>query len=70
VDEVCKAVEMGYTLVEVFEFWEYSVTRFENGEGNIFAEYVNMFLQLKKESSGYPSWVRSEDDKDKYIKDY
>jgi hypothetical protein len=29
-----------------------------------------MFLKLKQESSGYPSWVRSEDDKDKYIKDY
>jgi hypothetical protein len=28
VDEVSKAVEMGYGLVDVFEFWEYSVTRF------------------------------------------
>jgi hypothetical protein len=61
---------MGYSLVDVFEFWEYSVTRFENGEGGPFAEYVNMFLKLKQESSGYPSWVRSEDDEDKYIEDY
>ena len=29
-----------------------------------------MFLKLKKESSGYPSWVQSEEDKDKYIEDY
>jgi len=29
-----------------------------------------MFLKLKQESSGYPSWVQSEDDKDKYIVDY
>jgi hypothetical protein len=29
-----------------------------------------MFLKLKKESSGYPSWVRTEEDKDKYIADY
>jgi len=29
-----------------------------------------MFLKLKQESTGYPSRVRSEDDKDKYIEDY
>jgi hypothetical protein len=47
VNEVCKAVEKGYGLVEVFEFWEYSVTHFEKGYGGLFAEYVNMFLKLK-----------------------
>ena len=29
VDEVCKAVEMGYRLVEVFGFWVYNVTCFD-----------------------------------------
>ena len=29
-----------------------------------------MFLKLKQESSGFPSWVQSEDDKDRYIDDY
>jgi len=29
-----------------------------------------MFLKLKQESSGYPSWVQSEENKGKYIKDY
>jgi len=29
-----------------------------------------MFLKLKQESSGYPSWVQSEADKDKCIEDY
>jgi hypothetical protein len=29
-----------------------------------------MFLKLKQESSGYPSWVQCEDDKDKYIEVY
>jgi hypothetical protein len=36
----------------------------------LFAEYVNMFLKLKQESSGYPSWVQCEEQKDEYIKDY
>ena len=38
--------------------------------GGLFSEYVNMSLKLKQESSGYPSWVQSEVDKDKYIDDY
>jgi len=29
-----------------------------------------MFLKLKQESSGFPSWFHSEDDKDNYIEDY
>jgi hypothetical protein len=49
VDEDCKAVEMGYGVVNVPEFWEYNVTCFDKGSnlGGLFAEYVNMFLKLK-----------------------
>ena len=59
VDEVRKAVDMGYGLVYVFEFWEYEVTCFEKDTNSVclFAQYVNVFLKLKQESSGYPSWV-------------
>jgi hypothetical protein len=34
VDEVRKAVDMGYGLVDVFEFWEYTVTCFNNGSNS------------------------------------
>ena len=39
-DEVRKALDIGYGLVEVFEFWEYSVTCFdkETNSGGLFAE--------------------------------
>ena len=71
-DEVRKAIEMGYILMNVFEFWEYKVTFFDRGtnSGGLFAEYVNMFLKLKKNSSGYQSCVQSEADNDTYIEDY
>jgi hypothetical protein len=71
-DEVRKAVDMGYGFVEVFEFWEYSVTCFDKdtNSGGFFAEYVNTFLKFKQESSGFASRVHSEDDKDRYIEDY
>jgi endo-1,4-beta-mannosidase len=63
---------MGYKLVEVLEFWEYNITCFDksSNSGSLFAEYLNMFLKLKQESSGYPSWGQSEEDKDRYIEDY
>jgi hypothetical protein len=72
VDEVRKALDMGYGLVDMFEIWEYKVTCFDKdtNSGGLFAEYVNMFLKLKQESSGYPSCVQSEEDKDRYIEDY
>jgi hypothetical protein len=71
-DELRKAEEMGYGLVETFEFWEYNVMRYDKAtnSGGLFAQYVNMFLKLKEESSGYPSWVRTEEDQEKNIADY
>ena len=53
VDEVCKAVEMGYSLIDMFEFWEYNVMRYDNDTNSdgLFAEYINMFVKLKQESS-------------------
>jgi len=63
---------MGYFLVDVFEFFEYSLTSYDRGtnSGGLFAEYVNMFPKLKQEPSGYPSWVQSQEDNDRYIEDY
>ena len=64
VDDVRKAIEMDYGLVDEFEFWEYKVTCYnkDTNSGGLFAEYVNMFLKLKQESSGYQSWVQSEEE--------
>jgi hypothetical protein len=72
VDEFCKAVEIVYSLMKVFEIWGHTVTSFENdsNSGSHFPEHVNVFLKLRQESSGYPSWVQSENDKDIYIDDY
>jgi hypothetical protein len=63
---------MGYAFVEVFEFGEYKVTCLDKhtGSGGLFSGYVDMFLKLKQESSGYPAWVQIENDKDRYIEEY
>jgi hypothetical protein len=49
VDEVRKAIEMGYGLLTVFEFWEIEITYFDRGtkSADRFAEFVQMFLKFK-----------------------
>ena len=49
VDEVRKAVEMGYDPKDVYGFWEYEVTCFDKDTNSgLFAEYVNMFLNSNR----------------------
>jgi hypothetical protein len=38
--------------------------------GGLFVEYINTFLKLKAEASGYPAWVRSPEDEDRYIETF
>ena len=68
-DEVRTAVEKGHEVLEIFEVFEYDVTRYDpqTGEGGLFVQYVNTFLKLKTESTGYPSWVRTPEDEDRYV---
>lgn len=67
-DEIRVALENGYRLVERYELWEYEVSTFETG--GLFAEFINSFLKIKQEASGYPEWCLSEEDKMRYIDDY
>ena len=42
--EVREAIEMGYILMDVLEFWQYEITCFDRGTNSevLFAEYVNV----------------------------
>ena len=55
------ALTKGYKMMEIHEVYEYAVTQYDtiSGEGGLFVEYINTFLKLKAEASGFPSWVRS-----------
>jgi hypothetical protein len=67
-NETRLAVSKGYKIVGIHEFYEY-VTQYdrESGEVGLFVEYINTFLKLKADASGYPRWVRTPSDEDKYI---
>jgi len=60
------------TVLEIHEVYEYAVTQYDtaSGEGGLFVEYINTFLKLKAEASGFPSWVRSPSDEERYIEEF
>ena len=39
-------------------------------EGGLFTGYINTFLKLKQQASGFLDNVQSEQEKDKYIENY
>ena len=71
--ELQKAVEKGYRIVEKYSAWHFpNVTQYdpETCEGGLWAEYINMWLKLKQEADGYPSWCQTEEDRRQYIANY
>ena len=71
-DEIRMAVTKGYRIVEIHEVYEYAVTQYDktSGEGVLFLNYINTFLKLKAEASGFPSWVRTPSDEYRYIAEF
>jgi len=59
-------------MLEIRKVYEYAVTKYDttSGEGGLFVEYINTFLKLKSEASGFPSCVRSPSDEERYIEEF
>lgn len=71
-DELRLAVRHGYKILTIFEAYEYQLIKFDKAKNKpgLFSGYIDFFLKMKAEASGYPEWVKTESVKDKYIKDY
>ena len=63
--EVMKAIEKGYVVLNLHEVWHWEETTDE-----LFKEYVNTFLKIKQEASGYPKDCVTDEQKQRYIDDY
>jgi hypothetical protein len=61
--ELHLAVEQGYKIIEIYEVWHWAKTK-----TGMFADYINKFLKEKMEASDWPTWCKSEEDKEKYVK--
>jgi hypothetical protein len=71
-DWVRLAVEKSYRVMQMMEVYEYQVTQFDpsTGEGGLFATYIDTFLKLKAETSGYPAWVTCPEDEVRYVRSF
>ena len=64
--ELQKAVELGYEIQYIYEVWQFD----ETCEG-LFRDYVNTWLKIKQEASGWPSWVGDDETKrQQYLREY
>ena len=67
------AMNMGYSIIQIHEVLHWEETEMYNPvtkEGGLFTQYINTFLKLKQESSGYPQNVTSEKERQEYIDNY
>ena len=64
-EEVKVAVKKGYRIIEMYEVWH-----FAKRSNTLFKSYIDMFLKLKQQASGFPENVKTQEEKEKYVLDY
>ncbi|CAF0958294.1 unnamed protein product [Brachionus calyciflorus] len=62
--EVQEALRQGYQKVEIYEVWN------REKMGLLFGDYVDMFLKGKQEVDEYPGHAKTDEEKEKYIRNY
>ena len=66
--EIQKAVAKGYKVIKIYEVWHFAPNQRREG---LFGKYVNTFLKLKQEASGWPADVGEDPEKRQdYIANY
>ncbi|XP_028405262.1 uncharacterized protein LOC114527769 [Dendronephthya gigantea] len=63
--ELEKALQKGYVIQKVHEVWH-----FPQQSDELFKDYINTFLKIKQETSGYPKNCRTEEQKLGYVEEY
>ena len=72
-EEVKHAIKNGYKMIKIFSIWHFNqkeVYDKQTKTGGLFTEYVNKFLKMKTEATGFPDHIKSNDQKEKFINDY
>lgn len=67
------ALQKGYKVLKVYDvlhFPKKAQYNKETKEGGIWTPFVNYFLRLKQQASGFPAGCKTQEDKQEYIKSY
>jgi hypothetical protein len=62
--ELQKALELGYRLDQIYEVWH-----FPESSHDLFASYINTFLKIKQEASGFPDDCQTPEQQQQYIQE-
>ena len=71
--ELEQAIKDGYVISKIFEIWDFKETaKYDpiSKTGGLFTTYINLFLSGKIQASGYPENVKSEEEKDQFIREF
>ena len=71
--EIEVAINMGYQITQVHEVLHWIETEVydpSSKSGGLFTGYINTFLKLKQQASGFPEHVKTDQEKDDYIQQY
>ena len=69
--EIEKALTLGYRILHVYEIYHWPQTaQYSEAQSGLFSGYINTFLKVKQEASGWPDWCHSEEDKGEYLESY
>ena len=71
-EELKKAVGKGYEILKIYEIWQYKITQYNpiTNERGPFVNYINTFLKIKQESSGWPTECVDDETRRKYIDNF
>lgn len=71
-DEVLKALEKGYELVQIQEIWSYKIEQYDSKSktGGLFTEMMDKFIKMKQEASGFPSDCNTENEREQYVEEF
>ncbi|GFQ80261.1 uncharacterized protein TNCT_168581 [Trichonephila clavata] len=64
-EEIRKAREKGYKIIKIYE-----VYHFQSSSNDLFRSYIDLFLKIKQEASGYLKGCLSDQQKSEYIISY
>lgn len=71
--EIEVALNMGYMVSDIYEVLHWPETDMHEAsdkDSGLFTQYINTFLKLKQQASGYPDHVQTAEEKAEYIKNY
>ena len=70
--ELNKALALGYIVPEVFEVHHYDKLARQGGIGDelpLFAGYINAFIKMKLEASGWPEQCKTDKEKRQFLEE-